>query len=139
MRPSRPITTYHKDSTGSADFRCYDTSQVTGSDAVAKDLRVNLPREFRGAKLSPDIEPGAQEPPKGVVQVKDVKSFINGRMRYWINQGVVDAIKWAVAYTTGTFAVEVDPTDPSQCNIVLPEDVYPPLAKFSLLVQKRAN
>ena len=73
------------------------------------------------------------------MQVKDVKSFINGRMRYWINQGVVDAIKWAVAYTTGTFAVEVDPTDPSQCNIVLPEDVYPPLAKFSLLVQKRAN
>lgn len=139
LRPSRPITSYHKDSSGNADYRCFDTSQVTGSDAIAKDLRVNVPREFKGAKLSPDIAPGAQEPPKGVVQVKDVYAFVAGRMRYWVNQGVADATKWAAAVANGTFAVEVDPTDDAQCNIVLPEDVVAPLAKFSCIVQKRAS
>lgn len=137
LRPSRPITTYHKDANGAPDFRCYDVSQPTSCDAVAKDLRVNLPREFKGAKLSRNIEPGEDEPPRGVIQERDVEAFVDSRIKFWIDQGVVRGDKYAEAVENGTFVVQVDDSDEAQCDILLPLSIFPPLAKFSLVVQHR--
>jgi phage tail sheath gpL-like len=138
-RPSRPITTYQVDSAGAPDDRVLDTSVPTGTFAVAKDLRVSLPREFKGAKLSEDIEPGEDEPPEGVVQIKDVRAFIVSRIRYWIKRGVVRKDRFDEANANGTFIVRVNPTDDAQCDIVLPVTIFPPLAKFSTVVQHRAG
>jgi phage tail sheath gpL-like len=138
LMPSRPITTYWKDAAGNPDDRVLDTSRVTGTDAVAKDLRVNLPREFKGAKLSKDLLPGQDEPPEGVVQEKDVKAFVDTRVRFFISRGVVRADKYADALANGTFIVKVDPTDSAQLDIVLPVTIFPPLAKISLVVQHKA-
>jgi phage tail sheath gpL-like len=133
--PARPITTYHKDGTGAPDDRLLDTSRVTGTYAVAKDLRVAIPREFPNCKLSEDLVPGDDPLPEGVVEVRDIKSFVNSRIRYWIGRGVVIRDKYETALTDGSFIVRVNPTDPSQCDIVLPVGMVPPLAKFSVVVQ----
>lgn len=133
-RPSRPITTYFKDSAGNPDDRILDTSRVTGTYAVAKDLRIAIPREFEGAKLSKDLLPGDDELPEGVVEERDVKSFVNYRVRFFIARGVVQRAKYEAALADGTFLVRVNPSDPGQCDIVLPLSIVPPLAKFSLVV-----
>ncbi|MEE9395178.1 MAG: hypothetical protein V3W41_22025 [Planctomycetota bacterium] len=134
-RPERPITTYHLDSGSNPDARLLDTSRVTGTDAVAKDLRVTLPREFEGAKLSEDLQELGDELPAGVVEVRDIKTFIDGRVRFWISLGVVQLAPYAEALDNGTFVVRVNPSDSSQADIVLPIKIVPPLAKFSLVVQ----
>ena len=134
-RPERPITTYHLDASSNPDDRVLDTSRVTGTYAVAKDLRVVLPREFEGAKLSEDLDGVGDELPPGVVEVKDIKSFINSRIRFWISLGVVQAAPYEEALANGTYIVRVNPSDASQCDIVLPVKIVPPLAKFSVVVQ----
>jgi phage tail sheath gpL-like len=139
LRPSRPITTYHKDANGDPDDRVLDTSVVTGSYAVAKDLRVNLPREFKGAKLSADLAAGEDAPPAGVVQERDVKGFVITRLRFFANAGVIKGDKLDEAIANGSLIVQVDATDDSQINIVIPLTVFPPLAKMSVVVQHRAN
>jgi len=136
IMPSRPITTYHKDSSGNADDRLLDTSCVSGTYAVAKDLRVALPREFPNAKLSDDIPAGEEPPPVGVVEVRDVKAFINERIQFWITSGVVQKQAYLDAYTAGTFIVRVNPSDDTQCDVVLPISIVPPLAKFSVVVNR---
>ena len=134
-RPARPITTYHLDASTNPDFRNLDTSRVTGTDAVAKDIRVTLPLQFAGAKLSEDLPATGGELPPGFVEIKEIKSFLNGRMRAWISLGVVGQADYEEAYENGSFLVRVNPSDASQCDIVIPMNVVPPLAKFSLVVQ----
>jgi phage tail sheath gpL-like len=135
LRPARPITTYHKDSGGNADDRLLDTSRVDGIYAVSKDLRIALPQEFPNAKLSEDLEAADEFLPEGVVEVRDIRAFVNQRMRYWIRVGVVKLAEWVEAFTNGQFIVRVNPSDDSQCDIVLPAQIVPPLAKFSVVVQ----
>lgn len=134
-RPSRPITTYFKDSGSNADDRLLDTSRVTGTYAIARDLRVAIPAEFPNAKLSPDLEPGEEENPEGVVEERDVRSFVIGRLRFWTSTGVARRDRLEEAITNGTLVVRVNPSDVSQCDIAVPVVIVPPLAKFSLVVQ----
>jgi phage tail sheath gpL-like len=134
MSPLRPVTTYFKDTGANPDDRLLDTSRISGIYAVAKDLRVAIPREFVGAKLSEDLEPGEEPLPEGVTEVRDVKGFVHTRVRFWIQRGVVVKAKYEEAYDNGQFLVRVNPTDASQCDIVLPIGIVPPLAKFSLVV-----
>lgn len=134
-RVERPITMYHLDAAGNPDARLLDTSRVTGTDAVAKDLRITIPIEFAQAKLSPDLEGFGDELPAGVVEVRDIKSFIDGRVRFWVSLGVVQFQAYQDAVDNGTFIVRVNPSDSSQADIVLPIKIVPPLAKFSLVVQ----
>jgi phage tail sheath gpL-like len=136
-RVARPITTHWKDDAGNPDDRLLDVSRVSGIYAVAKDLRVALPQQFRGAKLSKDLPPGDDELPPGVVEERDVKAFVISRCRFWQKQGVVRRDKLDEAIAGGTLIVRVNPSDPSQCDIVLLA-IVPPLAKFSLVVQKIA-
>lgn len=133
-RPSRPITSYHKDTGGNPDDRLLDTSRVTGTYAVAKDLRVALPQQYPGAKLSKDLVAGDDPPPDGVVQEKHIKLFVIDRVRFWVSEGVVNGVAFDEALETGTFICQVDTTDPSQLDIVLPLSIVPPLAKFSVVV-----
>ena len=132
--PMRPITTYYADALGNADSRVLDVTQVDGIFAVTKDLRVTLPDEFKGANLSPDLPIGADPLPEGVVEEKDVKSFTNSRVMDWVAKGVVSKAKYLAALLDGSFVCQVDPSDASQCDIVLPIGIVPPFAKFSLYV-----
>lgn len=136
MLISRPITTYWKDSGGAADDRILDVSQVSGAYAVAKDLRAAIPQEFPNKKLSKDLAPGDDDPPPDMVQERDVKIFIISRLRYWQSRGVVRGDKLTQAIANGTLIVRVNPSDASQCDIVVPIWIFKPLAKFSLVVQK---
>lgn len=135
-RVSRPITTYFKDTAGNPDDRILDVSRVTGTYAVAKDLRSALPAEFPHAKLSADLPPGDDALPEGVIEVRDVRAFVIARLRFWQQRGVIRRDKLDAAIADGTLIVRVNPSDASQCDIVLPLSIVPPLAKFSVVVQK---
>jgi phage tail sheath gpL-like len=137
-RVSRPITTYFKDTSGNPDDRILDQSRVDGTYTVAKDLRVALPQEFPNSKLSPDLAAGADPLPEGVTEVRDVKAFVIQRLKFWVKRGVVQSARLQAAIDNGTLIVRVNPSDESQCDIVLPIRIVPPLAKFSLVVQRAA-
>ncbi len=139
LLPARPITTYHKDALGNPDARVLDVSIPTGVFAVAKDLRVALPQEYPQKKLSKNLEPGDDPPPPDVVEERDVQAFIGQRIRFWISRGVVRRDKWEEAIANETFVVQVNPSDPSQLDIVLPLSIVPPLAKFGIDVRHFRN
>lgn len=134
-RPARPITTYWKDASANPDGRLLDTSRITGTFAVARDFRSALPAQFPNAKLSRDLLPGDDPPPAGVIEERNVRAFVKTRMAFWVSQGVVQRQSFDLAQANGTFLVRVNPSDPSQCDVVLPFGIVPPLAKFSLVVQ----
>jgi phage tail sheath gpL-like len=117
---SRPITTYWKDTLGNADSRILDVGRVSGIFAVANDVAVALPQEFPQRKLSDDLPAGEDELPEGVTEVRDVKAFIISRLRFWQKRGVVRKDKLDAAIADGTLIVRVNPTDASQCDVVLP-------------------
>lgn len=141
--PIRPVTTYFKDTAGNTDDRILDTSRVSGIFAVAKDIRVSLPQQFPQKKLSADLPDGQNEIPPGVVEVREIKSFVIERLIYWAKtRGVLNIARLQEAIGTrqspGTLIVEVDPTDESQCNIVLPMKTIRPLARFSVVANQAA-
>lgn len=135
----RPITTYSQDSSGGADRRLLDTQNVDATYAVARDLRSALPAEFPNAKISKDTIPGDEPPPKGVIEEKDVKAFVISRLRFWDREGVILRSRLDAAIADGTLIVQVNSTDPSQVDIVVPVTIVPPLAKFGVVVQRRPN
>lgn len=133
-RPKRPVTTYHTDDDSNPDDRLLDTSRVSGTYAVARDLRQAIPLEYPQKKLSEDLNFGDEPPPPNVIEVREIKAFVNQRIRFWVRQGVVISDKWDEAVANGSFIVRVNPTDASQCDLVVPIGIVPPLAKFSLAV-----
>jgi phage tail sheath gpL-like len=142
-RPSRPITTYFKDTAGNPDARILDVGQVSGIYAVAKDLRVALPQQFPNTKLSEDLAVGDDDLPEGVTQVHEVRAFTITRLRFFQKRGVVrgDELDKAInppPVGLGTLIVRVNPSDNHQCDLVVPLAIVPILAKFSLVVQKVA-
>lgn len=137
MRPERPITTYFKDAAGNADGRLLDVGQVTGTYVVANDFATYLPQRFPKAKLSRDIAPTADPPPAGVVQEKHVRLAIANRGRFWVQQGVLKSDEWEASVAKdGDMICQVNATDSSQLDLVVPVHIVPPLAKFSLVVNR---
>ncbi|WP_437759485.1 hypothetical protein [Sorangium sp. So ce1389] len=134
----RPITTYSQDANGNPDYRLLDVSGVSGAYAFMKDLRVSVPTEFKGAKLSKDQAPGDDPLPAGVVEERDIKSFVLSRASLFVSRGILRRDKLNEAVANGTFIVQVDATDESQVNIVLPFGIVKPLAKFSMVGQRVA-
>ena len=132
----RPVTTYFKDGSGNADDRILDVGRPTALIAVAKDLRTALPQQFPKAKLIPDLVPGDDDPPEGVIEERDVKAFVLSRLRFWVKRGVVRQDKLDAAIANGSLIVRVNPSDPHQCDLVLPLAIVPALAKFSLVVNQ---
>jgi phage tail sheath gpL-like len=134
----RPITTHSQDAVGNADRRVFDTSGVDGMYAVANDIKVSLPQEFPKAKISKDLAADADPLPAGVVEERDIKSFLVERLRFWSARGVVRKDTLDLAIANGTIIAAVNATDPTQVDIVLPYAIFPPLAKFGVYAQKIA-
>lgn len=132
----RPITTHSKDSAGGSDKRLLDVQNVDAAYIVARDLRTNLPIEFANAKIQPDAEATDDPPPAGVTEERDIKAFIISRLRFWQNQGVIYRASLDYAISNGTLIVQVNSTDPTQVDMVVPFEVIQPLAKMGLVVQR---
>lgn len=129
-----PFTSHFKDTAGNPDTRCLDVSNTSGAIAFVKDLRTTIPQEFKGAKLSPNLEPNDEPPPPNTVEIKELVEFAKGRARVFVSRGILDAARMQAAFDNGEFLGEVDPSDRSQANLVVPERVMPPLRKTSLIV-----
>jgi phage tail sheath gpL-like len=134
----RPITTHSQDSGGNPDRRVLDTSGVDGCYAVANDIKVSLPQEFPKAKISKNLAADADPLPAGVVEERDIQSFLIQRLRFWQSKGVVRKDLLDAAIAAGTIIVQVNATDPTQVDIVIPIAIFPPLAKFGVYMQKVA-
>lgn len=134
-RLARPITTYFEDVDGNPDDRILDVSKVFGMVAVAADLRVEVQRSFKGKKLVRNLPGGRTPIPPNVVEEKDAKGFIVGRIRsQWVASGVINGVRLDEVIEDGSLIVQVDPTDETQINAFLPLRVIPPLVKTSLVV-----
>lgn len=136
---TRPRTTHHLDSAGGADTRLVDTSNVSGTYIVARDIRTALPQQFPGAKITPDIQAGEDPPPAGVIEERDIKAFIASRLRFWQRRGVVTKASIDEAIADGTLIVQVNESDATQVDIVIPFKIVPPLAKMGVTVQRQPN
>lgn len=133
---ARAVTCHHQDSVGGADRRLLDVQNVSGAYIVARDIRDNLPLEFPNAKISEDIEEGADPPPVGVIEERDIKAWIVSRLRAWQTQGVIDRASLDTAISGGTLIVQVNGSDPTQVDIVMPFEIVQPLAKFGVVAQR---
>lgn len=134
----RPITTYSEDSGGNTDRRLLDVSGVSGTYAFAKHLRTVIPQEFAGAKLSVDLADTDEPPPPGVVQERDIKAFIIGEYRVFTGRGILRRDTLEEVLDDGTLVVQVNDTDETQVDIVIPVAVVKPLAKIGTYVQRVA-
>jgi len=132
----RPVTTHSQDTVGAPDYRLLDTQNVDATYIVARDIRDNLPLEFPNAKITPDIEPGDNPIPKGVIEERDIKGWLITRLRFWENEGVVNREALNAAIEDGTLIVQVNSTDPTQVDMVIPIEIIQPLAKFGTVVQR---
>lgn len=136
---ARPITTYSQDSTGAPDRRLLDVQNVDATYIVIRDIRDALPQEFPNAKISKDVLAGEEPPPEGVVEERDVRSFVIGRLRFWARRGVVQTARLEEAIEDGSLIVRVNPSDETQVDLVLPFKIVQPLAKFGVVGQRLAS
>jgi phage tail sheath gpL-like len=135
----RPITNYSIDSAGGADRRLLDVQNVDATYVIARDLRSALPQAFPNAKIAKDSLPGAEPPPRGVVEERDIKEFVISRVASWCRQGVALRSALDTAVANGELIVQVNPSDATQVDIVVPVTIIAPLAKIGVLVQRRPN
>lgn len=135
----RPITTHHQDDAGGADTRLLDVSNVSGAYIVARDIRSALPQAFSGSKISEDIAEGADFPPAGVVEVRDIKIWLISRLRTWQRAGVITQASLDTAIEDETLIVEINSGDTTQVDIVIPFEIYQPLAKWGVVVQRQPS
>ena len=134
----RPVTT-HSQFAGNPDDRAFDMTDTFGSIIVARDLRSAIPAEFANASITEDLPEGDNELPAGVVERKDVQSFVESRLsEIWVPAGVVDGNLLAEAIANGQLVVEINATDPTQVDIFVPLAIIKPLAKFGITVSKVA-
>ena len=135
----RPITTYHVDGAGGPDRRLLDVQNVDTAYAVARDLRSALPQAFKGVKITRDVPEGEEPPPPGVVEERDIKAFVISRLLYWARTGAIIRSELDAAINAGELIVEVNDSDASQVDIVIPIKVIPPLAKMGVVVNRVPN
>ncbi len=134
-RLERPISTYFEDSDGNPDDRILDVGKVFGAIAVGSDLRVQVARQFKGKKLLPALPTGNTPIPPNIVEEKDARSFIVGRIRsQWVAAGVVNGTRLDEVIADGSLVVRVNPTDETQLDVFLPLRIVPPLVKTSITI-----
>jgi len=131
-----PITTHSLDGSGNPDFRAYYQTDVFGIMAVSKDMRTFLPQQYPNASISPNLPPGADSLPAGVVEIRDVEATVHARLRSWVPLGVVNGAHLEEQIALGNVIVEIDASDESQVNVFIPSKILKPLAKFSGVVHK---
>lgn len=135
----RAITTHSQDAAGGSDKRLLDTQNVDATYIVARDLRTALPAEFPQAKITPDVEPGDDPPPVGVIEERDILAFVISQLRFWQRQGVITQASIDASIADDTLIVKVNASDATQVDIVIPFKIVPPLAKFGVVVQRQPN
>lgn len=135
----RAITTHSQDDAGGADTRLLDCQNVHGTFIVARDIRTFLPQEYPNAKISPDIPAGEDPPPKGVVQERDIKASVISRLKWWADEGVIQRAALETAISDGSLIVQVNSSDATQVDMVLPFKIVQPLAKMGVVVQRLAG
>lgn len=134
-RLARPITTYFEDTDGNPDDRILDVSKVFGAIAVGADLRVEVQGAFKGKKLVRSLPSGRTPIPPNIVEEKDARSFIVGRIRsQWVAAGVVNGVRLDDVIEDGSLVVRVNPTDETQLDVFLPLRIIPPLVKTSIAI-----
>ena len=132
-RFERPITCYFEDTDGNADDRVLDVSKVFGMIAVGADLRTFCQRTFKGKKLMKNLPSGNTPIPPNIVEEKDAKGLIVGRIRsQWVTNGVIRGDKLDEVLADSSLVVQVDGTDETQLDVFLPLRVVPPLVKTSI-------
>jgi phage tail sheath gpL-like len=135
----RPITTYSVDSGGAADRRLLDVQNVSATYAVVRDMRGALPAEFPKAKIQRDSLPTEDPPPKNVIEERDVKAFVISRLRFWQREGVIQGATLDEVIADGSLSVNVNASDATQVDIVMPMRIIQPLAKFGVVAQRLAG
>lgn len=133
----RPITTHSQDSSGNPDKRCFDVNEVDAMYDYAKDLRSALPQEFGTAKITKNRVEGDEELPEGVVEERDVSTFIVDRtLNFWVPKGVIDGTDFRAAVAGGQLIVQVNASDPTQVDVFIPAKPFKILAKIGLYLGK---
>lgn len=137
----RPITTHSIDTANNQDRRAFDTSEIDALYDYAKDLRAALPQEFLSpdgqVKIAKNRVTGSDPLPAGVVEERDVRSFIASRtMEYWVPKGVIDGALFQAAIDDGSLVCEVNASDPTQLDVFVPAVAFKILAKIGLYVAK---
>jgi len=127
---TRPVTCH------GSDNRLIDVQNVDGTYVVARDVRDNLPAAFPNAKISEDIPEGEEPPPTGVVEVRDVRAWVINRLYAWARKGVVQKAALAAAIADGSLVVEINDSDHTQVDLVLPYKIVQPWAKTGVVVQR---
>lgn len=135
----RPVTTYSQDSSGGADRRLLDMNITHAIYIMARDIRSALPQQFPKAKITKDTEAGDDLPPKGVIEERDVKTWLITRLRFWGREGVIVEAFLEEVIVSGELIVEVNDSDPTQLDILIPAKVVPVLAKLGVVVERRAS
>lgn len=135
----RPVTTYSVDTSGAPDRRLLDVQNVSATYAVVRDLRSALPIEFAKAKIAKDSLPGEDPPPAGVTEERDIRGFVISRLRFWAREGVIQKATLDAVIADGSLIVQVNATDPTQVDIVIPMRIVQPLAKIGVVAQRRAG
>ena len=110
--------------------------QLRPEEDLARDLRENIPLEFPQAKIAPDPVAGSDLPPQGVITPTDIKSFIITRLRFWQNEAVATQKSIDDAIADNTLIVQINASDPTQVDIVVPFAIVQPLAKTGVTVQR---
>lgn len=137
----RSITTHSQDTLGNPDKRCFDTNEVDSLYDYGKDLRAFIPQQF----LTPDAQvkiaknrvEGDEPLPAGVVEERDVRSAIFSRtVDFWVPKGVIDGDAFRASEADGTLLVQVNASDPTQCDIFIPAKVFKIAAKFGMYLAK---
>lgn len=135
--PRRPITTYWVDALSAADDRALDVTRSDGILAVTKDVRAELGGIFLGKSLSKDVPEGADTPPPDVIQERAAKTAAIGRMRFWATtRGVLDSAKLEASIANGEVIAQIDPSDGTQFDFVLPMATIKIAAKVSIVANQ---
>jgi phage tail sheath gpL-like len=127
---TRPVTCH------GSDNRLLDVQNVDGTYIVARDIRDSLPQAFPNAKITADIEEGDEPPPAGVLEIRDVKAWVINRLYAWVRKGVVQKAALAAAIADGSLVVEINSSDSTQVDMVLPYKIVQPWAKTGVVAQR---
>lgn len=131
----KPITT-HSLFSGNPDFRAHHMSDTYGAQFVGDDIRTAMPQEFPNASITPDLPPGDNDLPPGVVEEKDARAWVHSRMHLHADNGIVQRARLEETIASGELIVEIDSTDESQLNVFVPLKIIKPLAKIGAVVSK---
>jgi phage tail sheath gpL-like len=130
------VTTHSQDANGGADRRLLDCQNVHAAYIVSRDLRDNIALAFPKAKIMEDATAEDEDPPPGVTELRDIKAWIISRVNGFGDIGVIDKPKFLAGVAAGKLIVEIDDSDPTQVNIVVPFEIIQPLAKFGIVAQR---